>query len=343
MEVKCCNCQNIIIRKPSYIAKTKIICCSTECMGEYKTKTNTITVKCSQCGEEFIKGNKQAALTNIHFCSKDCFKKYTKEHKTNWKSEKKIKLFKCSNCGKDVVKDSITGHLNKEYKHRFCNQECLHTFFRNNPKESPNYKEGKKLFICDNCSKEFNEYAKDKLGKHIFCSKECKNIYLVGENAHNYTQIEHACDECGTIFKKFKEYFTYAKNDKYFCSTTCMGKHYSGENSHAWKGGISTFVSTIRNCTQNIDWRKLVLSINNTCLKCGSKEDLHVHHKIQFSKILEDNNITTIEEAKNCKELFDLNNGDVLCKTCHYEFHNLYRRKDFSVVDYEKWLNKLTV
>jgi hypothetical protein len=49
---------------------------------------------------------------------------------------------------------------------------------------------------------------------------------------------------------------------------------------------------------------------------------LNAHHKDKsFSKIMEDNNIKTLEEALICGELWNINNGITYCKKCHKQKH----------------------
>lgn len=40
-------------------------------------------------------------------------------------------------------------------------------------------------------------------------------------------------------------------------------------------------------------------------------------HIYPFSKILDDFNITSIEEAISCEKLWDTENGRTLCRDCH--------------------------
>lgn len=56
-----------------------------------------------------------------------------------------------------------------------------------------------------------------------------------------------------------------------------------------------------------------------TCQLCGDKNgsNLEVHHLKQFAKIIRDKGIKTIEEAKLCLDLWDISNGQTLCKRCH--------------------------
>jgi len=55
-------------------------------------------------------------------------------------------------------------------------------------------------------------------------------------------------------------------------------------------------------------WRRRTLQMfNYTCAHCGSKEDLEVHHQKMW---------------KDYKHLrTDLDNGEVVCKSCHSRIH----------------------
>ena len=96
-------------------------------------------------------------------------------------------------------------------------------------------------------------------------------------------------------------------------------KNYSGENHYCWNGGIPKLVERIRKSYKYKEWREKVFERDNyTCQDCGKRKCyLVAHHEKEFYKILEDNNITNFNDALNCKELWDVNNGKTLCKKCH--------------------------
>lgn len=58
-----------------------------------------------------------------------------------------------------------------------------------------------------------------------------------------------------------------------------------------------------------------------TCQYCFSEDHIEVHHKKDLKEIVSENNITTIEQAKECDELWDVDNGISLCVHCHAEEH----------------------
>jgi hypothetical protein len=59
---------------------------------------------------------------------------------------------------------------------------------------------------------------------------------------------------------------------------------------------------------------------NYQCTECGvasTGNNLVVHHLKQFAQILKENGITSVKEAERCTELWDTDNGQTLCKSCH--------------------------
>jgi hypothetical protein len=80
----------------------------------------------------------------------------------------------------------------------------------------------------------------------------------------------------------------------------------------------------IRNTTQYLKWRIAVLKRDNfTCRIChvSVKENkslrLEVHHPKSLDDICKENNVTTIEQAIACEELWNVNNGVSICYICH--------------------------
>lgn len=56
-------------------------------------------------------------------------------------------------------------------------------------------------------------------------------------------------------------------------------------------------------------------------ITCTSNNQTYIgaHHKTSLSSIINKYNITLIDEAKKCVELWDINNGITLCRDCHIE------------------------
>jgi 5-methylcytosine-specific restriction endonuclease McrA len=98
----------------------------------------------------------------------------------------------------------------------------------------------------------------------------------------------------------------------------------TGENNPNWKGGKTKLSSKIRNSAEYSFWRMSVFRRDNwTCQTCGAKNKkgekyiFDADHIYPFSKILDDFNIASIEEAVSCEKLWDIENGRTLCRECH--------------------------
>ena len=97
-----------------------------------------------------------------------------------------------------------------------------------------------------------------------------------------------------------------------------------GDKNPNWKGGSTALIHAIKNLPEYSFWRMEVFKRDNwTCQKCGAKNrkgERHVfdaHHLIPISKIVTDFGIKTIEDAISCKELWNVENGQCLCRDCH--------------------------
>jgi hypothetical protein len=86
----------------------------------------------------------------------------------------------------------------------------------------------------------------------------------------------------------------------------------------------------MRNTTQYLNWRIAILNRDNfRCQLCSSsvKDNkslrLEVHHAKAFNDICQENNVSTVEQALACKELWNLNNGVSICYNCHKDIEKL--------------------
>jgi len=111
-----------------------------------------------------------------------------------------------------------------------------------------------------------------------------------------------------------------------------------GKEASGWKGDdcITPLHSHIRELWKYNEWIIDVFKRDNyVCQDCGKRSgDKQAHHKKLFSLFLKENNIQNIEEAINCKELWDIDNGITLCLKCHKKRHS----KSY-LVDKEKQAN----
>jgi hypothetical protein len=90
-------------------------------------------------------------------------------------------------------------------------------------------------------------------------------------------------------------------------------------NKRNWQGGKTFLGFAIRQCFKYRQWRDDVFTRDKfTCQECGQiGGKLHSHHIKSFSSIMQKYEITNLQEALNCEELWSINNGITLCKKCH--------------------------
>lgn len=144
---------------------------------------------------------------------------------------------------------------------------------------------------------------------------------------------------------------------KRFCSRYCLGKntplakygymrnmtawnkgkklHYNvwnkglkgyraGEDNNNWKGGITPLLDRIRTCTEYKNWRMRVFQRDNfSCKECGryrkkgDRVNIHADHIKPLSILVRDYDISSLDDARRCKDLWDIFNGRTLCVECH--------------------------
>ena len=92
-----------------------------------------------------------------------------------------------------------------------------------------------------------------------------------------------------------------------------------GKNNPAWRGGISLLVARIRRSFKYRQWRSDVFTRDGfTCQECGKIDCLEAHHIDRFIDIIKRNEIKTLEQALDCENLWNINNGETLCEECHH-------------------------
>jgi len=97
------------------------------------------------------------------------------------------------------------------------------------------------------------------------------------------------------------------------------------EKHHLWKGGKTPLYQLLKAHSKWKIWRELIflrdgfICQNPNCRFCHNEmgRNLHPHHIIQLKDIFKKNNIKTFEEAINCNELWNINNGITYCDEYH--------------------------
>jgi len=136
-------------------------------------------------------------------------------------------------------------------------------------------------------------------------------------------RVRKICNGCGTVFYVTPSQDRYG-NGKYH-SKECQIKYMVKEKSPQWKGGIAPLRKVIQGQPEYINWRNKVFERDNYCdWFSGCKGELEAHHIIKFSKLLKQYHIKTLEDALNCKALWDINNGVTMLQSTHRAYHEMW-------------------
>jgi len=102
-----------------------------------------------------------------------------------------------------------------------------------------------------------------------------------------------------------------------------MGKpsNTAGERNWNWKGGITPMKKLLWFSIPYKEWRTSIFERDDfTCQKCGKRGVyLEADHIKPLAMIIFEHQIITKEEAFGCTELWNIDNGQTLCKKCHAE------------------------
>jgi len=185
---------------------------------------------------------------------------------------------------------------------------------------------------------EVNKGNTNMLGKHLSIETKRKmSEYQKGKSLSNETKRKLSLSAKGRIFSKetrdklsesLKGRISPMKGRNHSKKTKIkISNANRGENSGRWKGGITSLKLLIHSNIKYRQWRDDIYTRDNfTCQKCGEKGGkLNAHHIKSFSNILQEYEITTFEEALNCAELWNTNNGITYCEGCHKETDNYAR------------------
>ena len=158
--------------------------------------------------------------------------------------------------------------------------------------------------------------------KHTARTKEKQAKAKSGANHPFFGKVrpEHAAlmseKRKGVVFsEETKRRMSGAKNGMW-------GGKYIGPNHPRWlppEQRKSPLYKQIRDCVKMQDWRKKVFERDNyTCKFCNHRGGtLNADHIKQFALILKENSVKTLEDALECCELWELDNGRTLCDDCH--------------------------
>lgn len=93
----------------------------------------------------------------------------------------------------------------------------------------------------------------------------------------------------------------------------------SGNKHWQWKGGISPLRTRVWSSFQYRQWRSDVFNRDNfTYQECSKRGgNIEAHHIKSFAEIIKEYQVKIFDDALECRELWDTNNGITLYKKCH--------------------------
>lgn len=175
----------------------------------------------------------------------------------------------------------------------------------------------KETLTCEWCGKQY-EVKPAVVDQSRFCSNNCKNEwkteYYVGGKNPNPNSGKRVTKQCEWCEEEFQVRLS-KEDSARFCSLSCLGKHNgdvrSGEDSPRWRGGYEPYYGP--------NWRKQRRKAkerdNYECQRCGSTEDLAVHHKTAFREFVTDS-------GADYESAHELANLVTLCRPCHAKIEN---------------------
>lgn len=100
------------------------------------------------------------------------------------------------------------------------------------------------------------------------------------------------------------------------------GEKTQGANHYRWKGGVSSLNQSIRRMTENRKWMDAIKARDGKCVRCGSTDQLEAHHIKALAVLRDELGIWSRDDARtHAAALWDLGNGETLCRACHYAEH----------------------
>ena len=154
---------------------------------------------------------------------------------------------------------------------------------------------------CLNCNIDYIAEEKYlKRGQGRFCSQRCSGLYQASARPKQLPNT--ICSYCNKQFYKTNSSKKQSKSGLFFC---CRDHKDLAQRI----GGIEAIQTSHYNSLASVNYRSIAFrSLPNECSRCGWDK---------IPEILEVNHID-IDHSNNC-----LSNLEILCPTCHREFHYL--------------------
>jgi 5-methylcytosine-specific restriction endonuclease McrA len=169
---------------------------------------------------------------------------------------------------------------------------------------------------CDKCLESYEGYKSTKFWNSILGIRWCNACYETAVKKHNDERLEK---------EEEKNRIKLEKENKL--------QQQIEEEFKVQENKISRY-RLLRKQIEQMPiyerWRQDVINkCRNRCQMCGNNNNLEVHHRISLYLLLKQFNINSIEQAFENKHLWNIDNGEVLCKECHDKMGSSKNRQVF--------------
>lgn len=160
--------------------------------------------------------------------------------------------------------------------------------------------------------------------ERIRCSA-CNHEVSIGKRAANLSS-EVICTACGQRYHVYHIPYEAAEMLRSLAALTESAPIERTKTTRSQTPGraqTSTLADGIRATVNYRAWRWAVLLRDNfTCQKCSTRSSrLDAHHIRSLAGLLQEFTISNVEAALECRALWDVGNGQALCRTCHRGTH----------------------
>jgi hypothetical protein len=202
----------------------------------------------------------------------------------------------------------------KRGQHKYCSRECYYLAVKSIP------------YFCINCGKQVTHRSTrcKQCDMHDELTKQKRANGIRGKKHSLISRLKLSEQRKGNKNPFFGKKHT--KETKLNMSVRNSGKNNPmfgikriGKNSPNWKGGIRNLRKAIRLTSEYNSWRLNIFTRDLfTCRNCGiNGVYLECHHIIPIVDLFRKNDITTLEQALKCNEIWNSNNALTLCESCH--------------------------
>lgn len=221
-------------------------------------------------------------------------------------------------CGVEFCKKTTTSQK-KWATAKYCSQPC-----------SIKNTSVKVLGVMKSFENGHTPWNKDKKGLQSYMNisgLKLGSIALKGkprldmQGSNNFKWVEPIKTNCEYCNKELSLKPNQLRNrTRNFCNRQCWALGTRGKGSPVYKGeqAVSRLRGRIASMPEYREWHATILKRDNyKCILCESRKDLEVDHIKRFLFIANEYSIITLEDARDCAELWDTKNGRTLCKVCH--------------------------